>query len=60
MIGYHFFLVWYLIVGALKGILLTLFGVDYIDVTNKTIETQGIHFSYKKCENCTRHISKTD
>ena len=47
MIGCHFFLVWYLIIGALKGILLTLFGVDYIDVTNKTIETQGFIFLIK-------------
>ena len=49
-------------IGVLKGVSLALCGMNYIDITKKTIKILGIHFSYNKIleteENFIRHVRK--
>ena len=51
-------------IGALKGVSVALCGMEFIDLTTKTIKILGIHFSYnnnvKNNENFMKHIRKIE
>ena len=51
-------------IGVLKGVSMALCGMDCIDLTKKTIEVLGTHFSYDKKleteENFIRHVRKIE